>query len=740
MEARKVDLNFTLGNDGRLHVDLPDNANVVTPGYWMLFAFNSKGTPSVAATIHVDTGGERYSQAVGGFLTLNGSTAHTGNDTFTLTPDTKGQTGSVFSNKVVDLAHDFSIKFGVNLGNKDAGADGLAFVMHNDSLGGDAIGLSPAVEGSYGINNGLAIEFDTFNNGAKYGDIASDHTTIIDTDATLTKTVVSAAVGLGNIEDGRWHTVNVSWDAANQTLVYTFDGRTVGTLTKNLAEAYFGGSNLVHFGFTGATGGASNLQQVRISSVVAQFADAVHGYHEPAEHVDCDCDFAIEHLAEFVTLSGSARYDLNTNVATLTPAANNKLGGMMSNDRIDVSQDFTIAFDVFLGKDKGADGMSFVLHNDPVGSRAIGGELGAGGIRNGLAIEFDTYNNGGAAGDIATDHTRFVDTDAPKPLSFVSGAVSLGNIEDSFWHAVQVSWDAETQKLTYSFDGIVVGTLTKNLANAYFGGSDFVHFGFTAITGGANNLQQVRLVDIAATFEPGAHEHDHGTPPALSMSGSAFYNRTWGTVTLTPDAKNNVGGVMSEDRIDITHDFTINLDVFLGGKDVGADGLAFVLHNDPRGTKAIGLAGDNLGAWGIKNGLAIEFDTYNSGAAVGDVAGDHTRFVDTDAPRPLSMITPAVNLGNIENGKWHNVKVTWDADTHILSYTFDGRNAGAITAHLDDDYFNGSQFAHFGATAATGGVSNLQQVRFVSVDAVFEGEDPTDPGHHTAGITTHDPV
>ena len=56
MEARKVDLPFTLDGDGRLHVDLPDNANVVTPGYWMLFAFNDKETPSVAATIHIGTG------------------------------------------------------------------------------------------------------------------------------------------------------------------------------------------------------------------------------------------------------------------------------------------------------------------------------------------------------------------------------------------------------------------------------------------------------------------------------------------------------------------------------------------------------------------------------------------------------------------------------------------------------------------------------------------------------------
>ena len=274
---------------------------------------------------------------------------------------------------MADLSQNFSISFKVNLGTKDAqGADGIAFVLHNDLIGGDAIGFGPAVAGSYGINNGLAIEFDTWNNGVKYGDIADDHTSIIDTDAPLAKSVVGNAVGLGNIEDGRWHNVTVSWDAGAQTLVYWFDGRMVGTLTKDLAATYFGGSHFAHFGFTGATGGASNLQQVRITSVTGNLVNAVH--HLDVNHVDCNCDFAIDHLADFVKLSGSARYDANTNIATLTPAATNKLGGIMSDVRIDVSQDFTIAFDLFLGKsDKGADGIAFVLHNDPVGSRAIGG-------------------------------------------------------------------------------------------------------------------------------------------------------------------------------------------------------------------------------------------------------------------------------------------------------------------------------------------------------------------------------
>ncbi len=50
----------------------------------------------------------------------------------------------------------------------------------------------------------------------------------------------------------------------------------------------------------------------------------------------------------------------------------------MSNQRIDLHSDFDISFKVYLGdKDAGADGMAFVLHNDPFGADAIGGGGGA---------------------------------------------------------------------------------------------------------------------------------------------------------------------------------------------------------------------------------------------------------------------------------------------------------------------------------------------------------------------------
>jgi hypothetical protein len=54
----------------------------------------------------------------------------------------------------------------------------------------------------------------------------------------------------------------------------------------------------------------------------------------------------------------------------------------------------------------------------------------------------------------------------------------------------------------------------------------------------------------------------------------------------------------------------------------GGDGLAFVMHSDPRGTRALGELGEELGYGGIENGLAIEFDTWYN-AEGDDLFEDH---------------------------------------------------------------------------------------------------------------------
>jgi hypothetical protein len=42
----------------------------------------------------------------------------------------------------------------------------------------------------------------------------------------------------------------------------------------------------------------------------------------------------------------------------------------------------------------------------------------------------------------------------------------------------------------------------------------------------------------------------------------------------------------------------------------GADGFAFVLHEDEKGSRALGKKGGGMGYEGLSNALAVEFDTY----------------------------------------------------------------------------------------------------------------------------------
>ena len=237
------------------------------------------------------------------------------------------------------------------------------------------------------------------------------------------------------------------------------------------------------------------------------------------------------------------------------------------------------------------------------------------------------------------------------------------------------------------------------------------------------------------------------TPPpgavTLTPHGSASVANNVFTLTT---AGNQAGTAMSTGRIDVRQNFTVAFEVNLGTSDGGADGAAIVFHNDPRGANAIGAPGSGLAVGGIQNGLAIEFDTYNSNAAGlsaagmpgSDIASDHTGFLGTDS----AFATTPVALPNIENGAWHPVVVTWNAATQTLSYTFDGQPMGTpLTGNIATQFLGGSNFAYFGFGAGTGGLSNTQSVRNINVTATFEGQAPallaieSDPNGNPLTIT-----
>ncbi len=82
---------------------------------------------------------------------------------------------------------------------------------------------------------------------------------------------------------------------------------------------------------------------------------------------------------------------------------------------------------------------------------------------------------------------------------------SLGNIEDGQWHQVQIVWNG-ADKLSYTVDGIAVGSWTGDITN-FLAGSTFAYFGFSGGTSGLMTQQVVRVLDLDATAEDGTTLH-----------------------------------------------------------------------------------------------------------------------------------------------------------------------------------------------------------------------------------------
>ncbi len=198
-------------------------------------------------------------------------------------------------------------------------------------------------------------------------------------------------------------------------------------------------------------------------------------------------------------LNGNA-IQANTNTYQLTQAIGNQSGSAWNSVTLDLTQPFNFDVDLFFGYNNGgADGIAFLLQqvNTSVGSS--GGGLGYQGISPSFCVEFDTWQNTGWAADPSYDHIAIQrDGDLNHngvnnldgPIGFPPGNI---NIEDGLWHNVIFSWDPTTFNFKVVFDGTVLFNYTNDIVTTIFNGNPYVYWGFTAATGGANNLQQFRV-------------------------------------------------------------------------------------------------------------------------------------------------------------------------------------------------------------------------------------------------------
>ena len=242
-----------------------------------------------------------------------------------------------------------------------------------------------------------------------------------------------------------------------------------------------------------------------------------------------------DNFLAYFSLNGSATYDQNTGIVTITPDENDKVGNFSLKSKIDMNSSFTLTGQVNIGNKTssqgGADGIGFAFHNGnttDVGN--AGGNLGIAGLQDAIGFKLDTWHNDNftpqatvpGAQVSSTDSNgfgwsqdpsnpqfgAFVTTDSEeikatdeKPyqrwwattdMSSVKG-LSSNNLDGNF-HNFVVSYDGHSRLLTINYteaSGNVL-TWTKEVDSSYQAMAMII----SASTGGAKNLQQFKITSF----------------------------------------------------------------------------------------------------------------------------------------------------------------------------------------------------------------------------------------------------
>lgn len=188
------------------------------------------------------------------------------------------------------------------------------------------------------------------------------------------------------------------------------------------------------------------------------------------------------------SLNGSAAYDQNTGIVTITPDNTWRSGHFYLKNKIDMNTSFTLAGKVNLGSHPdGADGISIAFHNGNTTDVGNGGNAGIDGLQNALGFKLDTYPN--AYESMPAPYGAFVDTRGD--VDGTAQALSKSDIDGQL-HDFTVDYDGDTRTLTIKYtqtNGNIL-TWTRTILSSNQAMAMIVHAG----TGAATNLQQFEII------------------------------------------------------------------------------------------------------------------------------------------------------------------------------------------------------------------------------------------------------
>jgi outer membrane protein OmpA-like peptidoglycan-associated protein len=181
------------------------------------------------------------------------------------------------------------------------------------------------------------------------------------------------------------------------------------------------------------------------------------------------------------------------------------------------------------------------------------------------------------------------------------------------------------------------------------------------------------------------------------------------------------GTIWYRTPIDLNNPFEMELNLFFGCDDEGADGMVFIFHPELRN----GFQGEGIGFGGLRPALGIEMDTYHN-PHLNDPYYDHVALMKDGRMHHATSLSNAqpllLNNKNIEDCKNHKVRITWEPQKNNISIYVDGLIRLDEKIDIVNRVFDGNPKVYWGISAATGGKVNthkicLKKLEFTTADA-----------------------
>ena len=209
-----------------------------------------------------------------------------------------------------------------------------------------------------------------------------------------------------------------------------------------------------------------------------------------------------------------------------------------------------------------------------------------------------------------------------------------------------------------------------------------------------------------------------------------------GCIQLTPDEAYSEGLAYSYDKLDLSHNFEIEFDIYLGRKNDGADGITFVIQDDERGYEAFGNWGECMGYGrfnpeypgnSISPSIAVEFDTYQN-PNQNDPSSDHVAYLENGSSRHWTFWNNHDENYNLEDNYMHNFRFRWEPAKKAITVLLDGNIVYKGNKDLINDIFNGKTQVIWGFTASTGRKYNLQYFCLRRLASLMDINQPSPDG------------